>query len=174
MQTPTSIDLKKAVDSALALHRQGRPAEALDRLRRIHASVPDDPAIRFLMGAMHSEQGDPKAAVPHLAAALESRPDHAQAAALLGQAYRQLGDDDAAVAMWRAYLTANPGDLRARLNLIEALFHRGDRDEAEASVAALPPEAEQDPAGPGAAPRAAAGPPQHGLGARGARATGRS
>jgi Flp pilus assembly protein TadD len=145
VQTPTSIDLKKAVDSALALHRQGRPAEALDRLRRIHASVPDDPAIRFLMGAMHSEQGDPKAAVPHLAAALESRPDHAQAAALLGQAYRQLGDDDAAVAMWRAYLTANPGDLRARLNLIEALFHRGDRDEAEASVAALPPEAEQDP-----------------------------
>ena len=69
METSTSIDLKQAVDGALALHRQGRPAEALDRLRRIHESVPDNPSVRFLMGAIHSELGDPASAAPHLAAA---------------------------------------------------------------------------------------------------------
>lgn len=145
METPTSIDLKQAVDGALALHRQGQPAEALDRLRRIHETVPDNPTVRFLIGAIHSELGDPAAAVPHLVAALEARPDHAHAAAVLGQAYRQLGEDDAGIRMWRGYLATTPGDLRARLNLIEALLHRGDRAEAEALTRALPPEVGQDP-----------------------------
>jgi Flp pilus assembly protein TadD len=136
---------EQSLQAAMALYRDGSHQAALDRLRTLHRSQPDDLQLRFMLGAMEIRAGNFAEGRPHMEAAARAQPGHLEAVALLGSAYRSLGDTAAWVALWDRYRAVRPDDPHGRLGLSEALLQAGEHARADQEITALCRAAGSDP-----------------------------
>lgn len=130
-------DTEQSLQAAMALYRDGSYQAALDRLRTLHRSQPDDLQLRFMLGAMEIRAGNFAEGRPHMEAAARAQPGHLEAVTLLGSAYRSLGDTAAWVALWERYRAARPDDPHGRLGLSEALLQAGEHARADQEITVL-------------------------------------
>lgn len=91
------------LDAAIAIHRQGRVAEAESVYRAILAAEPDHAEARHMIGVVLLQRGDAAAAAAEIARAIDAKPDSARFHNNLGNAQLALGRaKDAAAAFTRA------------------------------------------------------------------------
>jgi tetratricopeptide (TPR) repeat protein len=117
-------------EQAMAQHRAGRRAEALQTCRQILAFAPKQPDVLALAGAITMELGQVEEAVAFYEAALASKRDFAEAHYNLGNALMRLGRQEAAVQAYRRAAKLRPNLLPVHNNLGNALQALGRWDEA--------------------------------------------
>lgn len=80
----------------LALHRAGRPAEAISAFQKAIRLSPNSSEAHFGLGQSELMVGHNNEAIDEFQKSLQLSPDNAQAKRLLSQAYRRAGDTQAA------------------------------------------------------------------------------
>ncbi len=138
------------VNLAAALAAAGRPAEAINHLRRAIAITPNEPLARAQLGLLLCEQGKPRQAIEQYEAAIELLPDYPfplmLLAALLATSPREeIRDGPRAVALGeRACRATEWKDAKALDALAAAYAEVGRFDDAvataEKALKRLPPE----------------------------------
>ena len=118
-----STDLARAA----ALHRDGRPADAVAAYRSSLADDPDNAGIWHNMGVALAETGDPAAALDAFDRALALRPDYLHAHANRGGALQSLGHYADAADAYGEALKLDPGLYEIRLREALMLLAAGDR-----------------------------------------------
>lgn len=118
------------LNHALALHRQGRYADAARFYHALIVRDPDEADALHLFGAMHQECGYAARAVELIGRAVTLRPDCAMFHANLAEAYRALGRHEEAAASCRAALRIQPRFPEASSNLGMAMLGLGRPAEA--------------------------------------------
>ena len=118
------------LQTALALHRQGRLTEAVQLYLRLLRRTPDHPEILHLLGVARHQQGHHQEAIDLIGRAVALRPGVASFHCNLGEAHRALGNLDAAAACYLAALQAKPEYPEARNNLGVAFERTGRLKEA--------------------------------------------
>ncbi|HSL81868.1 MAG TPA: tetratricopeptide repeat protein, partial [Thermoanaerobaculia bacterium] len=123
---------------AVALHRLGRPEEAIALVRGVLAEEPERPDPRFNLGLFllargggEEDAGAFQEAAEHLRRVTELRPVHAEAWEYLGAAHLALGRPAEAADALRRALAVDPARGRAYLRLADALLALDRRDDAE-------------------------------------------
>ncbi|MEX2631657.1 MAG: sulfotransferase [Tistlia sp.] len=130
---PGPAQLQALLEQAVALHRAGRPAEALPLYRRLLQAAPRHPDTLHLYGLALHQGGPGRAALAPLRRAVEAAPDNPAFRRSLAATQRALGDRSGSLATLQAALAVLPGDagLWALLGDLEA----GGRDYAAAAAA---------------------------------------
>ncbi len=77
-------------------------------LRRVLVVDPDDPDVRFVLGALLAREGRQAEAIPLLDEQVRRTPDRADALAALGLAHYELGHLDLAIGMLEPFAWAGP------------------------------------------------------------------
>jgi len=130
------------VRQALALHRAGRPREALQHYHRALLLRPEDPDLLTYSASALLALGKAKEAVPRLQASLALRPRHPVTLGFLGNALHLCGCTEEAEWSFRSAIELAPRDAWLRNNLGILLNHAKRRAEAaacfEAAVAIDP------------------------------------
>jgi len=93
----TALDV---VEEALLLRQQGKPTEALDRLREALGTEPANADALFTFGSLTEEMGDNDGALQYYDRALEANPKHVAALVAKGSMLRDLGDVDEALRLF--------------------------------------------------------------------------
>jgi Flp pilus assembly protein TadD len=127
---PAIMDQQLA--QAIALHKQGRIAEAESAYRRILAANPLVPEAHNALGIALQQQGKPDQALPCFATAVRLKPDYAGAHSNMGAALQLLGRIHEAMAAFERALVLDPNNAEARYNLASALHVQERLAEAEA------------------------------------------
>ena len=125
-----------------ALIKLGRPAEAVEPLRRAVELDPNEVPPREGLALALWRTGDLDGAIREARGALDRKPDSAPAALVLGQALMARGDEAGAVRWLEQAVRASPGDPVVRYNLGAAYGNLGRVAEACATwraVLLLPP-----------------------------------
>ena len=125
-----------------ALIKLGRPAEAVEPLRRAVELDPNEVPPREGLALALWRTGDLDGAIREARGALDRKPDSAPAALVLGQALMGRGDEAGAVRWLEQAVRASPGDPVVRYNLGAAYGNLGRVAEACATwraVLLLPP-----------------------------------
>lgn len=112
---------------AAALHREGRPAEAVAAYRKALANDPENAGIWHNMGVAYAETGEPGAALDAFDRALASRPDYLHAHANRGGALQSLGRYADAAASYGEALKRDPALYQIRMRQGLMLLASGDR-----------------------------------------------
>ncbi len=115
-------NLAQSINEALALHRQGRLAEAEKIYARVLKARPDHFDALNLLGVLKQQRGKAGEAYRLLAAALEIDPGSVDALSNLGMALHALARDDEALAMLDRALALSPRHLEALNNRGNALL----------------------------------------------------
>jgi protein O-GlcNAc transferase len=118
---------------AVALHRQGRLAEAERLYRAVLAAQPRQFEVLHFFGLLKLQQGDAGEALELLRAAAKIRPGAAEVPPSLGAALVALGRHEEALAIYDGILRAKPDDADAGYNRGVVLSHLGRHAEALAS-----------------------------------------
>lgn len=137
-QTDRVAAAREAYSQAVALHRQGRLAEAEALYRQVHAAFPDHPGALHGLGLVALRTGRPDEAATLLARAAKAAPANGAIRSDLGTANLAAGRYEAAAHAFEEALTLRP-DATARLGLGDALSVLGRLDEARAAFEALLP-----------------------------------
>jgi protein O-GlcNAc transferase len=120
----------QAIQQALALHREGRFAQA----EQLYASVLTQQADHFeacyLLAMLKMQQGQPLRALPHIEAAAKINPDSAEALTMLGGVLAMLERPVDALAAYDRLLRLRPGDADALYNRGVVLAKVGRHEEA--------------------------------------------
>jgi predicted O-linked N-acetylglucosamine transferase (SPINDLY family) len=119
--------------TALALHQQGRLAEAETIYRRVLAGEPDNADVLSLLGTLQYQTGRHEAAVEHLRRAIALKPGQAAWLANLGVALRALERYPEAAEALRQALAIRPDYPEALSNLGLVLHQMSEFAEAIAS-----------------------------------------
>lgn len=142
--------LRAVLDQAIALHRQGRPAEAEPLYRQVLEAAPTMADIHYLLGMACLQQGKVEAAIRGLRTSVRQQPDNAEWRFNYGVALRQHGDMAAAAEQFAAAAARHaPGTTPHIAALAEqgaVLTAAGAYAEAEAVLRAARAMAPQDPA----------------------------
>jgi len=135
--------MQDALRRAMALHQQGRLAEAEALYRAVLAAAPDNVDARHLLGVIALQVKNFPAAVELIGGAVQREPRHAAAQSNLGAALLQLGRDEAALTHLDHALALAPDFADALNNRAIVLRRLGRREAALASydrVVALEPD----------------------------------
>ena len=119
-----------AFQQALALHRQGRLAEAERLYRAALAKRPRQFELLHWFGLLRLQQGDPGEALTLLRAAAEAKPRATEVLPGLAAALAGLGRLEEALAIYERMLGASPGDVDAQYNRGVVLSRLGRHAEA--------------------------------------------
>jgi protein O-GlcNAc transferase len=125
MSGPAGSDPAAALAQALALHQQGRLAEAEALYRGLVAARPDHLEAVFLLGTIACQSGDFPAAESWLGRALALQPDHVAALSNRGYARRNLGRLEDALADCGRALALRPDFADALSNRAAILLDLG-------------------------------------------------
>ncbi len=124
------MSASRSLQHAVALHRQGRLAEAAAAYRQGLEEAPDDAAAWSNLSSVYYGLGRFADAAAAGTEAVQRAPDFANARLNLGNAQAALGWLDAAEASYRAALAIDPGQARAPLALAMLLAQQRRHDEA--------------------------------------------
>ncbi|MBT4739662.1 MAG: tetratricopeptide repeat protein [Rhodospirillaceae bacterium] len=134
-------ELKKAPGSpqmlchlGIALHDQGRIAEAIDALQQATTLDPTDAPTQFALGTCYTKLSDHQSAIKHFEKCLESNPSLFQVNGALAEAFERTYQYAAAADLARTALEHNPKDVFASITLARCLRHMG---QAEAALTVL-------------------------------------
>jgi predicted TPR repeat methyltransferase len=133
----------EAVQAALALHREGRLAEARLLYERVLAVEPDHPEALHFLGLLRHQLGARSEGIAWLRRAVAAEPAYAAAHSNLGNMLLEAGDLDGAEQAYRQALAYDPGLAETKNNLALLLRRRGRPEAAEAiyrEAIALAPE----------------------------------
>jgi tetratricopeptide (TPR) repeat protein len=122
----------RRIPEALALHRQGRRAEAAALYRQVLITAPHEAEALHLLGVVALQEHRFAEAERLLAQALTIAPDHAEALNNRGTALRALGRLDEALASYDKALAARPSSVAVLNNRGNVLARLGRLDEARA------------------------------------------
>ena len=109
---------------------QGRDAEAVAAFMRAIEAIPDDPSLRFELGAHHHHHRRLEEAVAAYEAAAELDPGHFRAHNNLGAVWLSLRDIARATASFERALAINPKDGGVHYSLAQLKLATGDRGAA--------------------------------------------
>lgn len=115
---PPAAEVQTKWAQALALHHEGRLAEARSAYEDILRSSPDHVDALHYLGVIAYQLGDFRAAVDLIGQAIDIRPDSAMPYSNMGLAQRELGQLDAAVASFDKAIALRP-------DYVEAHYNRG-------------------------------------------------
>jgi len=118
------------VEKGWTAFRRGNHDEALTRMDRLAARVPDHPLPRVLKARVYTRIGKYAEALDLATAAAAAAPDDRGVEALRFDLLARLGRHDEALAAATAALAARPGDLVARVARAAVLEEKGRRAEA--------------------------------------------
>ena len=104
-----SLGLEEMLDQALALHQQGRMAEAERLYRQVLNASPDHFDGRHLLGMLRSQEGRHQEALTLIEGALLAKPDDPDALYNCGNVLAHLERYDEAIARYDAALAARGG-----------------------------------------------------------------
>lgn len=122
--------VERNVEKGWAAFRRGSHDEALTRMERLAARVPDHPLPRLLKARVYTRIGKYDAALALVTEAVAAAPDDRGAEALRFDLLARLGRHDEALAAATAALAVRPDDLVARVARGAVLEERGRRTEA--------------------------------------------
>lgn len=122
------------MQAALALHQQGRLAEAIAGYREVLAEHPVLPEASHYLGIALAQRGDCEAAIAPLARAIEANPRDASAHDHLGNALAGLERHEEALASYERALALDPRLANAYYNRAITLAALGREGEAIASL----------------------------------------
>ncbi len=128
-------DPESAIAEAVALHREGRLAEAEARYLEILAAHPEHAGVLHNLGVVAAQGGDPATALAWFDKSLAARPDYARAYLNRAGALNELGRLEEASADYRKFLAAAPDHYDANLRLARVEAALGRRDVALACFA---------------------------------------
>jgi tetratricopeptide (TPR) repeat protein len=111
---------------ALALHKNGRLAEAERLYRDLLALQPHHSDALHYLGLLTHQAGDPEAAIGLIERAIQAGGSDPLRYYNLGEAYRALGRSAEAARCYRATLAADPEDGAAELGLADSLNDLGE------------------------------------------------
>lgn len=116
-QAPHAAEPSEALSEAARLLRDGRPADALERVERRLAAEPGDAQARFLKGVILAEQARTDEAIDVFVRLTLDRPEFAEPFNNLAVLYGAKGDLPRARAALESAVRANPKYLTALENL---------------------------------------------------------
>jgi tetratricopeptide (TPR) repeat protein len=113
---------------AAALMQEKRYEEAEPLLVRIHAAVPKDPKVNYLLGIVLSHVSDHKSALNHLLDAAKYAPGQSEIHAKISEVYTSLEQYKDALAAGQKAVQLNPKLAFAQINLGDAFrfLHKAD------------------------------------------------
>ena len=114
-----------SLESAVALHREGRLDEAANAYEELLAASPDDFEATHLLGVVALQQEKFDVAQQLIARALAFRPDDAVALGNLGTSFLRDGHAEAAFPWFERALALHPDSFAALANAGTALHHMG-------------------------------------------------
>lgn len=126
---------QEKANSLIALHGQGRFAEALQQAEALRVMHPNVGFLHNLIGACHLALGQGELALASYQKAAALAPDNALAVANLGDALTAVGRAKEAVECYRKAIALNPGLAKAHNNMGNALMKLGDVQGAAQSFA---------------------------------------
>lgn len=126
---------REQVNALIALHGQGRHAEALQQAQALRITHPKVAFLHDLIGACHMSLGQPDQAAASYQKMIALAPDNALAIANLGDALTAVGRPKDAVECYRKAIALNPGLAKAHNNMGNALMKLGDVQGAAQSFA---------------------------------------
>jgi predicted O-linked N-acetylglucosamine transferase (SPINDLY family) len=115
---------------AFIAYQTGRPAAAIDFLKRAIEILPSDAGLYSNLGSALAAAGQPEEAVRAFERAMALKPDAPQVHSNLGNALAALGKSEEAIAAYRRALALNSDSADAHNNLGTVLNALGRRDEA--------------------------------------------
>ncbi|HXJ00363.1 MAG TPA: tetratricopeptide repeat protein [Micropepsaceae bacterium] len=124
-----AFDALSRLREAIALHRQGRLAEAERLYRDILAHMPDQPDALHFLGVLEAQQGRHKSALQWMDRAVAANPRHAAILYNRANLLRDMGRSDEALAGYDAALAVKPDNIAALTNkgaLLHTLGRYGD------------------------------------------------
>jgi len=124
--SPVSAAMDETVKSAVALHQQGKAAQAYDALAPLVASRAGDPDYDYALGLSAADSGRPGEAIIAFQRVLAVQPGNSQARAELARAYALAGDVDTARAQFNTVVQdpTLPDPVRQRFDSIVRRFDR--------------------------------------------------
>ena len=129
-----SIDARAALESAVALHRAGKLAEAAAAYRQVLAADPTQADALSLLGQIVHRQGDSPQALELMTRARKLRPDSATIVFNLGRLYLDLRDWRNAVQATEDAVRRAPDNAAAHCNLGVALTWLDRAADGEVSI----------------------------------------
>ena len=130
---PPNTSLQAQFQTAMALHKQGRLADAARLYEAVLASDKSHFAAMHCLGAIAYHTGNLEKAVTLIADAVRLNPKIAQADVYRSAALNQLGRHEEALAVCDQTLRINPGFAEAHYNRGNALYGLGRHKDALAS-----------------------------------------
>ena len=136
--SPDDLSEIATLRRAIALHRKGDGANALEEMNRLLSLVPGDPYYLELKGQILFENGRTTESVAAYRAAMDAAPEEGLISVGLGQALLATESADAdreALEVLEAAVRRDELDARARYFLAQALGRAGDRPRANLMIA---------------------------------------
>jgi protein O-GlcNAc transferase len=133
IRKPQSLDLRKTLQDAVSLHRQGKLKDAERLYQAVLKLRPDHFDALHLLGVLRAQQGSPQEAVKLISHALERQPHAAEAHSNFGSALAALNRHEEAIASYDKALAIKPAHTDALYNRGSALAQLNRHEEAIAS-----------------------------------------
>jgi tetratricopeptide (TPR) repeat protein len=131
------LSAKQHYETAAALHRQNRLAEAAQSYLAVHKLYPDHPGALHGLGLIGLRNNQPEDAAKYLFKASKLAPANPAIGCDLGQAYLTLGRYEDALTRFQIVLTAHPANTTALMGAGDALGILGRTGEARSAFEQL-------------------------------------
>jgi len=129
-QGNVNVTAEKAVQMAIKLYSEGKPAQAERVCRQIIEARPQNPDAHNILGVALQAQGKVDEAVAELTCAVKLAPQAPALRANLGEVLRQAGKTDEAVKEFETAIKLDPNNAQALNNLGIIQFERRKYQEA--------------------------------------------
>jgi len=126
------MTLQSLLNQAVALHREGRLAEAEALYRQVMAQSPPNFQLQYRLALLQYQQQRPRDALETVEAALAFAPDAVEALVLQGMLKAMIGAPGDALSSFERALALNPGSADALYNRALVLINLGRLEEAVA------------------------------------------
>ncbi|MET0370503.1 MAG: tetratricopeptide repeat protein [Sphingobium sp.] len=126
LSLPAAAEVDDAVKRALALHGQGKPAEAFAILAPLESSRAGDPDFDYALGLAAADSGHHGAAIVALQRVIAEQPNNAPARAEIARVYALAGDIDTARATFDTVVNdpTVPDPVRQRVGRLVRQYDR--------------------------------------------------
>ncbi len=124
------LSAQQVFERALALHRDGKLADAENLYRQILHRQPDHAGALHFMGVMHHQRGQNQVALDFMQRSIQLAPNISAAHCNLGLVFQALGRRDEALAGYQRSISLGPQNPEAYCNIGSLLTDMGRLDEA--------------------------------------------